>query len=104
FFYEEPPKTWTPTRFAAHSKATDFGDYINGPSLIKSTTPSLGVYSSSIFKYLREEDGKEETQVKRTIELRKAMYQEKEEELILKSKTSINLMKGRLVPVYQTPL
>ncbi|KAF8923025.1 hypothetical protein BGZ58_003461, partial [Dissophora ornata] len=98
FFYDEDPRQWTPNRFASHVQAIDFMDYIKGLHKIKNSgAPSLGSYCNDIIRYLQDDpDGmNEERQAKRSIQLRKAMHDEKEDELILKSKTSSNYMKRR---------
>ncbi|KAG0364541.1 hypothetical protein BGZ54_007408, partial [Gamsiella multidivaricata] len=73
-------------------------DCIKGLHKIKNHgEPYLSMYCSCIVKYLREDpDGKDqERQAKRSIKLRMAMRNEKEEELILKFKMSANFMKRR---------
>ncbi|KAG0008699.1 hypothetical protein BGZ80_003151 [Entomortierella chlamydospora] len=97
FFYGNEPERWTPTQFASHSMATDFKDYIRSLHRIKKNgTQCLRVYCSDIINYLETDPhGKdEEEQAKSSIERRKTFRMEKEVELVAKSKTNINLLKG----------
>ncbi|KAG0002722.1 hypothetical protein BGZ80_005922, partial [Entomortierella chlamydospora] len=98
FFYEERPAQWTPTHFAKRPDATDYYVYIKGLHRIKNEGPiSLSTYCASIIKFLKEDPHgiEEESEAKRSIEVRTTIQIEKEEELIFKSNISTNFLKRR---------
>lgn len=98
FFYEEHPTQWTLTHFATQPDATEYLDFIWGLHKIKSKgMPSLSTYCSTIIQFLQKDPHgiEQEKQAKQSIQLRKSLQTEKDEELIFKSKVSVNHLKRR---------